>query len=75
MSLWAREPEVVEGLREHHENRLFLPGVTLPASIVATNELREAVEGADVVVVAVPAQHVRDVMARRASGSSPAHSW
>ena len=61
--LWARELEVVASLHEHHENRLFLPGITLPGSIEATTELDVAVEGADVVVVAVPAQHVRSVMA------------
>ena len=65
-TLWAREPEVVTTMRDRHENGLFLPDVTLPAGIHATTELEEAVAGADVVVVAIPAQHVRAVMARSA---------
>ena len=61
--LWAREPEVVDAVREHHENRLFLPGVVLPAGIDVSSDLDQTVAGADVVVVAVPAQHVRAVVA------------
>ena len=53
-------------MRDHHQNRLFLPDVTLPAGIQATIDLDEALAGAHVVVVAVPAQHVRAVMARAA---------
>ena len=65
-TLWAREPEVVTAILDHHQNRLFLPDVALPAEIRATIDLEEALRGADVVVVAVPAQHVRDVMTRAA---------
>ena len=62
-TLWAREWEVVSAIRDHRENRLFLPGFALPAGLHATTEFEEALEGADIVVVAVPAQHVRAVMA------------
>jgi glycerol-3-phosphate dehydrogenase (NAD(P)+) len=61
--LWAREPEVVESIRHHHENRLFLDGLRVPDALNATNDVAEAVAGADVIVVAVPAQHLRSVMA------------
>jgi glycerol-3-phosphate dehydrogenase (NAD(P)+) len=70
-TLWAREPEVVESIRRHRENCMFLPGVTLPTAIQATSELDEAVADADAVVVAVPAQHVRAVMAQTAAWISP----
>ena len=62
-TLWAREPAVVETVRDRHENQQFMPNVVLPDALGVTNELRQAVTGADVVVVAVPAQHVRSVMA------------
>ncbi len=61
-TLWAHEPEVVEAVRERHENHQFMPDVVLPDALGITNELKQAVTGADVVVVAVPAQHVRLVM-------------
>jgi glycerol-3-phosphate dehydrogenase (NAD(P)+) len=63
-TLWAREPEVVGTIRGRHENRLFLPDFKLPADLLATTSFDEALSGADVVVVAVPAQHVRAVMAQ-----------
>jgi glycerol-3-phosphate dehydrogenase (NAD(P)+) len=66
-TLWAREPDVVTAIRDHHENRRFLPGFELPAALDATDDLEGALAGAAVVVVAVPAQYMRAVMAR-ASG-------
>jgi glycerol-3-phosphate dehydrogenase (NAD(P)+) len=59
--LWAREDEVVEAVNTRHENTMFLPGIDLPASLRATPNLEEAVQGRDVVIMAVPAQHVRSV--------------
>ena len=61
-SLWALEPDVVTAIQSRHENSLFLPGFALPSGIDVTNDLQRAVATADVVVVAVPAQHVRSVM-------------
>ena len=63
-TLWAREPEVVMSIREHHENRRFLSGFELPAGLRATTELEEALAGASIVIVAVPAQYMRAVMER-----------
>ena len=62
--LWALEPEVVRSIREHGENSIYLAGHPLPASLHPTNDMAEAVEGADLVVVAVPARHLRSVMER-----------
>jgi glycerol-3-phosphate dehydrogenase (NAD(P)+) len=71
--LWALEPEVVQSIRERGENSTYLAGDTLPASLHATNDLAEAVEGADLVIVAVPARHLRSVMerARAPMGAGP----
>lgn len=51
--VWARREIIVEMINGH-ENSTYLPGVTLADSITATTDLKEAVEGADLVVVAVP---------------------
>ena len=71
--LWALEPEVVRSIREQGENSTYLAGYALPASLHPTNDLAEAVEGADLVIVAVPARHLRSVMerARAAMGTGP----
>lgn len=59
--LWAREPEVVEGIVSHHENPLFLQGVSLDHRLGADADLERAVIGADVIVSAVPTQFIRSV--------------
>ena len=71
--LWALEPEVVRSIREQGENALYLAGYPLPASLHPTNDLAEALEDADLVIVAVPARHLRRVIgaARAAMGSGP----
>jgi glycerol-3-phosphate dehydrogenase (NAD(P)+) len=72
-TLWAREREVVTAIRDHHENRLFLPGFQLPARLGATNDLEDAVASADIVVVAVPAQFMRALMAQAAPSINRDH--
>lgn len=61
-TLWALEPDVVEGIAAAHENARFLPGVKLPEGLRATGSLREAVKDAEVVVSVVPSQFVGRVM-------------
>ncbi|MCA9830349.1 MAG: NAD(P)H-dependent glycerol-3-phosphate dehydrogenase [Dehalococcoidia bacterium] len=57
--LWAREKEVAASIREHRENRLFLPGVAVAAPVSATARLAEAGLFGSIVLLVVPAQHVR----------------
>lgn len=57
-TLWAREPEVVEGVNGAHENSLFLPGVTLDAAVRATADIAELATS-DLVLAVAPAQHLR----------------
>ncbi len=67
VSLWAREPEVVDGINRDHVNALFLPGAALAPALQATGDLGEAVRGAEVVVSAAPSHAVREVMGRAAA--------
>ena len=62
--LWAREPEVVESVRQDRQNRMFLGGFRLPDELVVTNSLDEALAGVDLVVVAVPSKHLRATMTK-----------
>jgi glycerol-3-phosphate dehydrogenase (NAD(P)+) len=68
--LWAREAEVVEAVNMTHENPLFLAGVPLPDSIEATGRLGD-MAACDALLVVVPAQHVRAVLAETPVGSTP----
>jgi glycerol-3-phosphate dehydrogenase (NAD(P)+) len=68
--LWAREAEVVESINGVHENRLFLPGVTLSTAIRATGALGALAE-CEALLVVVPAQHVRAILAETPVGETP----
>jgi glycerol-3-phosphate dehydrogenase (NAD(P)+) len=62
-TIWAREPDVVADITGRHENRAFLPDLTLPPTLRATGDLEEALDGAGVIVSAVPTQFIRGVFA------------
>lgn len=57
--LWAREPEIVESIKNERENKLFLEGVRLADNLTATGDIKEAVSGAEIVVTAIPSQFLR----------------
>jgi glycerol-3-phosphate dehydrogenase (NAD(P)+) len=69
--LWALEPEVADAVNTGHENPVYLPGVALSASLEATTSLAGALDGADIVVMAVPSAHFRAVLAQAAPYISP----
>jgi glycerol-3-phosphate dehydrogenase (NAD(P)+) len=50
---------VAEAVRERHENPDYLPGVSLPGNLTSTSDPREALDGAEAVVLAVPSQSLR----------------
>ena len=62
--IWAREPEVVAAINGAAVNRVFLPGIALVPGIVATEDLAAAAAGADFLLLAPPAQHMRAVTMR-----------
>ena len=64
VTMWAIEPEIVEGIRNHHRNAVRLPVVDrLPDNMTATGDRAEAVAEADIVVVAIAAQFARVALA------------
>ena len=63
--LWARDAETVAAINQRAENPRYLPGVTLAPRIAATHD-QAAIANAEAIVLAVPAQQVRDVAAMMA---------
>jgi glycerol-3-phosphate dehydrogenase (NAD(P)+) len=57
--LFSREPDVAKAITGMHENPDYLPGISLPPELVATLDPAEALDGADLVAFAVPAQSLR----------------
>ena len=62
VTLWAREPEVVESVNQRHVNEMFLPGAPLAPSLTAARDISAVVRGAEVIVSAAPSHAVRPVM-------------
>lgn len=61
--IWALESQVVSDINDHHENRVYLPGVDLAPTIRATRSLPEAVVDREMIVSVCPAQHLRGLTA------------
>jgi glycerol-3-phosphate dehydrogenase (NAD(P)+) len=59
IQLWAHETEVCDSIAVRRVNQLFLPEYPIPASVTCTNSLREAIEGAAIVVSVMPSHHCR----------------
>jgi glycerol-3-phosphate dehydrogenase (NAD(P)+) len=59
-TLWARRAELAEAICRDHENADYLPGIALPDELRATHDPEEAMAGADLVVLAIPSQTLRD---------------
>ena len=70
--LWAREPEVVERVNATHDNPRFLPGISLHATVVATNDVAHALSDAELVLYVAPSHVLRDVVRAGARCVSPA---
>lgn len=58
--LWARRDEVAEEIRTQHTNSTYLGQLPLPQNVTAQTDLTEVVTEAEVVVLAVPAQSLRE---------------
>lgn len=57
--LWGRREEVVAEINGNHRNPQYLADIDLPPSITASTDVADALSGADLVVLAVPAQSLR----------------
>ncbi len=57
--IWGRRSEVVEQINSSHRNVQYLKDTELPPSITASTDVRDVLAGADLVVLAVPAQSLR----------------
>jgi len=57
--LWARRPELAETIAVRHENPDYLPGIALTPALTASADPVRVLDGASLVVLAVPAQSLR----------------
>ncbi|MHC4611634.1 MAG: 2-dehydropantoate 2-reductase N-terminal domain-containing protein, partial [Planctomycetota bacterium] len=61
VTMWGFFPEQIAEMQRQRENRRFLPGHKLPDNLAVTAEAPAAFERTELVVNAVPVQHMRQV--------------
>jgi glycerol-3-phosphate dehydrogenase (NAD(P)+) len=71
VTLWAREPDVVEAINVRHENARFLAGFALAPGMRASGDLAAVVSKAEFVTFAPPSHVLRIVARECARGVSP----
>jgi glycerol-3-phosphate dehydrogenase (NAD(P)+) len=60
VKLWARRQELAERIQREHANPDYLPDVRLPEQLEVTHDAAAALDGADLVAFAIPAQTLRE---------------
>ena len=60
VSMWGRRAEVCAEITTEHRNRTYLGDIPLPTAVSATTDAAAALAGAQVVVLAVPSQTLRE---------------
>jgi glycerol-3-phosphate dehydrogenase (NAD(P)+) len=57
--LWVYEADLAARMRETRENGVYLPGCRLPSHVEVVNQLPAALDGAEIVLSAIPSHLVR----------------
>ena len=61
VKIWAREREVVEDINNNHKNTIYLPDIKLSENLKATASLEEAINNAEILVLAIPSKFCPDM--------------
>jgi glycerol-3-phosphate dehydrogenase (NAD(P)+) len=64
VTIWSRDEATAASINELHRNEAYHPGIDLPASMRATCDAAAALREADIVVLALPAQVLRENLRR-----------
>lgn len=71
--LWSRNREVVESINKERVNTYYLAGHELTGDVAATSDAREALGGAEIVILAAPSHATRELL-RREGRAVPARA-
>ncbi len=58
--MWGRNSDVVAEINEKRSNEAFLSGITLDSRITATTDISAALAFSDLIILAIPAQTLRE---------------
>lgn len=61
LTIWSFDKKEAEELKITRENKTKLPNILLPEDVKVTDDLREAVDDKDILILAVPSKAIRSV--------------
>jgi glycerol-3-phosphate dehydrogenase (NAD(P)+) len=64
VTLYGAFSENVESMRQHRENQKFLPGMAFPETLSVTDDLLEAIDNAEIIVLSTPSQYLEHTLKR-----------
>lgn len=59
---WGPFPDYIAEMAQTRENKRFLPGFTLSDKLCLTSDAKQALDGAELVILATPTQYLRNVL-------------
>ncbi len=69
VSIWGAFADYVQSMDKKRINEKFLPGIRIPRAIELTHDLKKALKGRELIILAVPSQHLRRILRKaKASG-------
>jgi glycerol-3-phosphate dehydrogenase (NAD(P)+) len=60
--LWGHKKEQIDEINSHHTNEKYLKNVQLPTRIKGYTSLSEALQGVELIILAVPTKAIREVL-------------
>jgi glycerol-3-phosphate dehydrogenase (NAD(P)+) len=61
LSLWVHDAQLGSALHETRENKIYLPGFTVPPEVEITSDITAALKNAEIVLGVIPSAHARIV--------------
>ncbi|KIY20894.1 NAD(P)H-dependent glycerol-3-phosphate dehydrogenase [Mesobacillus subterraneus] len=68
--LWGHNSAQIEEINQNHTNKKYLPGITLPSSVMGYSSLHAALDGMKMVIMAVPTKAIREVIRKMMESTS-----
>jgi glycerol-3-phosphate dehydrogenase (NAD(P)+) len=69
--LWVHDRELAKSIERNRENSRYLPGQRLDAQVSVSNEIKNAIAGAQILIGAVPTSYARTVYSTAAMFAGP----
>jgi len=60
--LWGRSSQIVDEINSSHKNSKYLGNHVLPSQLQATSDVAQAFKHSNIIVLAIPAQNLRDAL-------------